>query len=276
MKLPISVRILRRTLSLLSIIAPTWVAQFWAERFITPTRHPRPGWEQEILKDAHSQTVLDAIKIWTWEGTGPTVFLVHGWDGRGSQLGKFVAPLRAAGYRVMTWDGPAHGDSKGAQTILPLTAQALLEVSKLTGPYHAVIAHSFGGGCSAFAVQEGLQTKNLILIGSPGSIQGIFDRYTGWAKISTRSRTAFQKILEDKTGYQVSDLEMGGRPWTMPIPRTLVVHAPNDFDVPFHEAEDLVRRWPGAEMLVRPELGHRRILKDPETIGMIIAFIQKN
>src|SRR5688500_15132227 len=43
-------------------------------------------------------------------GTGPAVYLVHGWGGRGSQLGSFVEPLLAGGFRVVMFDAPAHGD----------------------------------------------------------------------------------------------------------------------------------------------------------------------
>ena len=44
-------------------------------------------------------------------GDGPVVYLVHGWGGRGSQLASFVEPLLVAGFRVVMFDAPAHGDS---------------------------------------------------------------------------------------------------------------------------------------------------------------------
>ena len=47
----------------------------------------------------------------TSSATAPSVYLVHGWGGRGSQLAAFVEPLVAAGHRVVLFDAPSHGDS---------------------------------------------------------------------------------------------------------------------------------------------------------------------
>src|SRR5215218_8367466 len=39
----------------------------------------------------------------------PTVYLMHGWGGRGSQFGAMVEPLVGSGHRVVMFDNPAHG-----------------------------------------------------------------------------------------------------------------------------------------------------------------------
>src|SRR4051812_27348861 len=44
-------------------------------------------------------------------GTGPTVYLVHGWGGNADQMRHFVGPLVAAGFRVVAHDAPSHGRS---------------------------------------------------------------------------------------------------------------------------------------------------------------------
>nr|MBA3542137.1 hypothetical protein [Deltaproteobacteria bacterium] len=101
-----------------------------AERlFTSPRRHPRPDREKAILATARPFTVDVALRsprwrghhidvaAWRW-GHGPTVLLVHGWEGRGSQLGSFVEPLVAAGLSVVAFDAPAHGDSAGNRLYL--------------------------------------------------------------------------------------------------------------------------------------------------------------
>jgi len=37
--------------------------------------------------------------------------MVHGWNGRGAQLGAFAPELVRVGFRVVTFDTPAHGRS---------------------------------------------------------------------------------------------------------------------------------------------------------------------
>ena len=46
---------------------------------------------------------IAGMKAWSW-GEGPIVLLVHGWNGRATQLGDFVAPLVERGYRVVAYE----------------------------------------------------------------------------------------------------------------------------------------------------------------------------
>src|SRR5687767_9458444 len=89
-------------------------------------------------------------------GRGPAVLLVHGWGERASTMGAFVAPLVAAGYRVVAIDLPGHGASTTSQTDLLVIANALRETARQAGGVHAVIAHSMGGLATTFALANGL------------------------------------------------------------------------------------------------------------------------
>ena len=82
-------------------------------------------------------------------GSGPVVYLVHGWGGNGAQLAAFVGPLVAEGYRVVMFDAPAHGESDPGPSGPRRThgvefGKALDAVFAKFGPAEAVIAHSLG------------------------------------------------------------------------------------------------------------------------------------
>ena len=96
-----------------------------------------PGWSSDPSKPAPYHVLWDLTELgetakaavppkpyFAW-GAGPSVLLVHGWEGRGAQLGALVDPLVAAGYRVVALDGPAHGDSPGRLSTLALPAHAV-------------------------------------------------------------------------------------------------------------------------------------------------------
>ncbi len=53
----------------------------------------------------------------------------------------------------------------------------------------------------------------------------------------------------------------------------LVVHDRGDDEVAFEEGEELVRNWPGAEMVETAGLGHYRPLRDAATIERVIGFL---
>ena len=53
----------------------------------------------------------------------------------------------------------------------------------------------------------------------------------------------------------------------------LVIHDQDDRDVPIQEGIAVAQAWPGAQFVRTTGLGHRRILRDPEVIARVAAFI---
>ena len=103
----------RSVFSGLQAISPALAAQLAAATMFRTRRKPRADWEQRIAERAEHLTVdgpSGDIAVQRW-GQGPLVLLVHGWNGRGSQLGSFVEPLLEGGFQVVTFDAPGHGAS---------------------------------------------------------------------------------------------------------------------------------------------------------------------
>lgn len=93
-------------------------AQQALEEFLTPAKKPLSESEQALLESATSFSVpFGSVNIHAFRwGTGATILLVHGWGGYGLQLGAFVHPLLKAGYQVLAFDAPAHGNTVGVQS----------------------------------------------------------------------------------------------------------------------------------------------------------------
>ena len=92
--------------------------------YVLLTRPPRVAersWQASLREHARQSTLpfgSGHLALYDW-GSGPTVLLVHGWGARGTHLGKLVPPLVAAGYRVVAFDAPGHGQSSGRSATLP-------------------------------------------------------------------------------------------------------------------------------------------------------------
>ena len=84
------------------------------------------------------------MAVTSWGSGSPAVLLLHGWGGSRAQMTGFVNPLLAAGYRVVTFDQPAHGESDGKTTNILEIAPALGALAARAGNFHAIVAHSFG------------------------------------------------------------------------------------------------------------------------------------
>jgi pimeloyl-ACP methyl ester carboxylesterase len=248
-----------------------WVNHLW----FRSQRFPEPAREKEWLASAERLTLTHrgrplAVQRW---GAGPTVLLVHGWHGRGAQLGAFAAPLAAAGFRVVTFDAPAHGLTPGRSTDLPEVSEALLTVAQAFPPLHGVIAHSFGTVATLYAVAQGLAPHRVVALSAPSSIEFLMESFRARLNLSTTVMAVHRRLMEERFGADLwqrfSPREIAR---AVDIP-ALLVHDEEDTEVPCQESEALAHAWPGAARMQTRGLGHRRILRDPEVVAHVVAFM---
>ncbi len=257
----------------LGVISPAAAGRLALRLFCTPRRHHRPGWERQVAGTGASLRVGPGLAAHAW-GAGPIVLLVHGWEGRGTQLGRFVEPLAAAGYRVIALDLPAHGESPGTRTDLIECTEALRKVGRDLGPLAGIVSHSFGGAITTLALERGLDVRAVVLIAAPSSIDDVIRRFGELTGLRGRSMRAFRAGIERQTGVRVADVEIFERVAALRVP-ALIVHDRGDVEVPFHDAERLSAQWPGSTLVATVRLGHRRILKDDEVIRRSVEFLTR-
>lgn len=272
---PVAFWLLRLAIRLLGLVSPAlagrWVYRLWFQ----PLRYPEPPREKEWRRTAQPLDVVhrgQRLAVDSW-GTGPMVLMVHGWNGRGAQLGAFAPMLVRAGFRVVTFDAPAHGRSPGRATNLPEISEAIHAVARACGPVHAVIGHSFGVACAIYAVQQGLKVNRIIAISPPANVSWLTQSFFTALNVAPRVQEIFIRKFEADFGadlWQRFSPEVLARQLDVP---GLVIHDQDDRDAPFEGGAAVVQAWPGAEFVRTTGLGHRRILRDPEVITRVAAFI---
>jgi pimeloyl-ACP methyl ester carboxylesterase len=264
---------LRSFFATLSFISPRAAGRLALRLFRTPHRHHRPGWEKHVAAAGEPLRVGPELAAHAFGPPGrPIALLVHGWEGRGTQLGRFVEPFVHAGFRVLALDLPAHGESAGARTDLIECTEALRKVGRDLGPLAAVVAHSFGGAITTLALERGLDAKAVVLIASPSSIDDVLRRFGKLTGLSDAAMRAFRMALERQTAVKLADVEIFERVAGIQVP-ALIAHDRGDREVPFQDAERLAARWPQATLLATERLGHRRILKEDEVIRRAVEFV---
>src|SRR5258708_6491149 len=121
------------------------------------TMPPRYAGRRAQPVDARRETVVAGSRsLAVWQAgplAAPAVLLAHGWGGRGVQMGSFVAPLLARGYRVVWFDQPGHGESGRGAVALPDFVRAVEALAATHGPFAAAGGHSLRAAASAGAVR---------------------------------------------------------------------------------------------------------------------------
>ena len=218
------------------------------------------------------------VVIESW-GSGPVVYLLHGWGGWRGQLGAFVAPLVASGHQVVAIDAPGHGSSGPGYlgpvrgTIMELI-EALESASTEFGPAAAVVAHSLGTTAAGVAVRRGLHTKHLVLIAANAGFEQLVELFSHNLKLNARTRAGLVAAHNQMTCCsKLSDFDLTHLSKDWDAPRTLFVHDRHDKQVPFTSAEKVAANWPGSTFLSTNGLGHQRILADPGVVSAVTEFV---
>ncbi len=277
---PMILKLMRLGFRLGGRILPNTAGGIAYKLWFTPTRFKTPAREKQALESAEVKTHQindNEIVTFSWGGKDtslPLVLLIHGWSGRGTQLGPFVQPLISAGYRVLSFDAPAHGKSSGKQTNIYEVANIIVELQKYFGDIDAVITHSFGGPCIATAMQRGFITNRIVSISPPATMIGLVEKFTEALHIPKKVTQIVVALAEKKYGKNIwEEISMVNSIKDATIPG-LVVHDSNDNDIPWQEGEAIAKAWDNAKFIKTSGLGHRRILRDPEVIKTSVTFIK--
>jgi pimeloyl-ACP methyl ester carboxylesterase len=271
-----NVRFFMAALAAADRVAPSLAVELALRAFLAPPRAPRPDRERAVLAAAERSTVVaagSAVRVWSW-GDGPTVLLVHGWGGRGAQLGAFVPALTARGWRVVAFDAPAHGDSPGTRTTLAAIAEAVRGVAAHVGDLDGVIAHSFGAAATTVALARGLRARRVAYLAPLFLVADSVGRYLDGIGLSPRGRDQFRAELAaaNLAGPEKLDGRALAPDLDLPL---LVVHDEADREVPYRDAIAAAATWPGARLITTVGLGHRRILDDPHVIELVGDYLAR-
>lgn len=279
-KTPPLLKFIRWVYPKVEVIAPPLAYRFFAKLFFTPLKYNATEKERKAEKYANKFEVHAAgkrIQCYRWGQSDKTVIVVHGWAGRATQFRRFVKPLIKAGYQVIGFDGPAHGQSEGKKTTIVEFEQTLHELYKVVGTPEAIIAHSFGGGAVLFAAKNGLPVKKLINIASPTIGDEIINTYLKAIGGSEKTKNFFKIFIQKKYGEPFDTftaLEII-KHIKQPL-ELLLVHDEKDYEVSMEHPLALCRAYPSARLLKTSGLGHTRILKDDGVIEEIVTFIRGN
>lgn len=278
---------------IVSLTPPELLARVLEPVMFRTRRRAIPDWERAILAKGE-RADFGGIATWTW-GEGPVVLLVHGWNGRGSQLAALVDPLVALGHRVVAFDAPGHGASSGSRASLVDFADATLSVldavRPMFGPARAIVAHSMGGAAVTYAMHRRqsepsteieralrshpLPAERFVFVAPPIDVREFVGHFVRMVDGGPDLERAMRDRIEDKIGVRMADLYAPKLARDLDAP-LLVIHDELDREVPIEKGRMLARSWPGAELHETRGLGHTRILKEPAIVRRIVDFVARS
>lgn len=276
-KSPFLLRFVQWAYPKVETISPVLAYRFFVMMFFTPLNYKTPDKEKKAETFAERFTVRVSdkkIQCYKWGNASKTIIVIHGWAGRATQFRRFLKPLHQAGYQVIGFDAPAHGQSEGRQTSLIEFELVLKKLYEIVGEPEAIITHSFGGGVALFAAMNGLPVKTLITIASPFIGDEIINTYMQALGASEKTRTYFKNEIVKRTGKPFDEFTGLHAIKNLKQPlNLLLVYDEDDKEVTLKHPNAILEIYPEAELHQTKGLGHTRILKDDQVIQRIVTYI---
>ncbi|MDF0513545.1 alpha/beta fold hydrolase [Agromyces sp. H3Y2-19a] len=242
-------------------------------RVVHPSEQPvHLAAERHPLPLPHGDGVL-----YEW-GTGPrTVLLVHGWRGRASQFAPIIRELRAAGFHLVAFDAPAHGDAAGRRTDIRSWVEAINRLHLKYGRFEAIIGHSLGALTTMTAVRDGVSTRGVVGLAPMSSGRYLFDAFAHGVGLSEQAAAIQRERYTRRVFPDASD------PWrrfdtlAAPLPASvelLLLHDREDREIDAAQSELLhAAHGDRSRMLLSSGSGHVRLLGADRTLDAVTAFV---
>ena len=265
---------IRGPMGFLSRIAPGLAARVAADLFMRPLRPKPRARERKWTEEAKAITLPTRhgdLAAWSW-GEGPTVILLHGWNGRGSQMGFLGREIAARGFRSVAFDGPAHGRSPGRRTNLINHSAALVDVATGLPDLHGIVGHSFGALSVSFRWKELPPLKRVVMVSPPAEMKIYSRMFMQAIGGSDEVHRRMLEIYHRRFGIVWDELTVESLAPNLDVP-LLVVHDRADNQAPFLHGQRTQQAWTGARLHATERLGHLSILRNEEVADVIADFL---
>ncbi|SFN40483.1 Pimeloyl-ACP methyl ester carboxylesterase [Paenimyroides ummariense] len=270
-------RYIKNTSKVLQTLNKNMAAAFALKLFETPIKYKMPKREQKMYEVSHKSKLIlpeSGKEIVVYENKfGPKkVLLVHGWNGRGTQLVSIAKAFKELNYTIISFDAPGHGKSAKTTANMKHFIEAVFELDKKYNGFDVMIGHSLGGMSVINSLGRGLQTDKAIIIGSGNTTKAITEDFLGTIGMKQKLTPTLINMFERKYNDKMTNYDVADQASKVNVP-VLIIHDKNDKDVPFTAAEAISKNLQNNELLITTGLGHRKILGDENVIEKIVQFV---
>jgi pimeloyl-ACP methyl ester carboxylesterase len=259
------------------IFVPKFASKLAFKLFFMPSKRAKIQEEEKgLFSEAKKTQVMingkDTI-FYEW-GEGEKIALfVHGWESRASHFSKFIKAYLDNGYKVLAFDAPGHGWSKGNNTNIFEYRESIEHLQNKGFKFDAIISHSFGSVCAGWAIKKGVDCKKFIVISGLCNFEHLIDEFSSILSLSERSKKSVVTKVNDMC-LPLTDiwnkLSLDNAPESLKSD-VLVIHDKVDSKLSWSNGEKIASAYL-TDLITTKNLGHMKILKDDAVIQTVLDF----
>ncbi|UFU08185.1 alpha/beta fold hydrolase [Ruania halotolerans] len=215
------------------------------------------------------------LTTYEW-GTGErTVLLLHGWRGRASQFAPLIRELTYEGFRVVSFDAPAHGRSVGGRADIRDWVAAAEALHARYGQFRAIVGHSLGGLAALTVARSIAPTEFVAVVSGVGSPDPFMSAFARDFRLDARTAGRVKARFLARLGEDERSASLRYDAVLHPLPpgtELLVVHDIGDRRMPDTDARRLHEvHAERSRMLHTTGFGHTRILTSDTFLDAVTA-----
>lgn len=247
-----------------------------------PKRRVRPRLARALSRGEDLEVETPSGPVMAWRlGVGPATLLIHGWEDDNALWSPLIDACEQLGRAVVAFDLPGHGWSPSEAHTMEAAGGAALAVAKALGPVDSVVGHSFGCGVAIHALAHGLDVPRAVLIASPVPRTKPYDRFSDkWVQeqvdegqdpeVAARAAEILRERINNPAEPAYSaEADIPGM-----TARALILHSLDDEACPVGNSQAMADLWPGSDLVLTDELGHRLIAQDAAVVQRVVDFVE--
>ena len=238
-----------------------------------PRRRARPRVARALSEAVEHMLPVASGEVAAWRlGEGPAVLMVHGWEDDNALWGPAIDLFSQWGRPVVVIDLPGHGFSTATDASIRSVGEAVIAAAEALGPVEALIGHSYGCGAIIHALSHGLAPRKTVLIASPVPRTRPRKPLEVDDDVPPEVVARAEELRQQHAVGQTERIEAALTAMTAPC---LVVHSIDDEQTPLSNSQRLVELWPGADLFLADQLGHRFVAQDGDVLERIVRFVEE-
>ena len=278
-KITFTIRIIRFYYKHLALLFPRFSVYLFAKIFAKlKTRNVKQKYIDFLNTSKTKKIFIDEheLQFYFWGSGSKKILIVHGWEGMIADFSEIITALVNAGYSVTAFDLPAHGNSSGTITHLPMAISLLKKIVPQFGPFYGIVSHSLGAATSAFSMAElngNVSLQKLVLMGLHPVPFEFFKQLKYVLCIDDKIFNKCVLYIENKVGRKVRGMSVYESKNTISASNVLLVHDEKDEVANLRIIKDLNNKWQNSELFFGKHGGHYKHYKHPEVVKKIVDFI---
>jgi pimeloyl-ACP methyl ester carboxylesterase len=267
-----------KILNTLSVLSPSLGAKGALYLYSKPLKGRLDPQMKEFLNTSDNQTRLKYnnqmdVQVYQWQGIGPTILLLHGWESNASRWRPLIRLLQAEKYNVIAMDAPAHGQSGSTKFSAVLYAEMANRVVNEYKPM-CVIGHSVGGMATLYLAShfQNPCIKHLIVMASSNKWLEVASKFHNVLGLNDKIITSFDTVFNGH--YNKPQSYYNAEDWAaqLTIPG-LVVHDTEDQINLISDGRSIHQNWKNSQYVETTGYGHS--MQSREVYRAILDYLKK-